>query len=158
MGVERRVAVRTEDAQVLEAVVVPHAVDVIEHERHPGALPHLALAADLATRLLEALREQASFESHSGIGRVLDEHLGERRGLAQGWSKVPPRIEVIRGDAPQSDVLLQGRVVPAGRPQPEPDKCIRIREGCRDGRSRLLFAIPHPSRHDRTLFDHRTES
>jgi hypothetical protein len=46
--VERRGAVGTDDPQVLEAIVVRHAVDVVKHERHVAAAPQLTLAAQLA--------------------------------------------------------------------------------------------------------------
>src|SRR6185436_7209341 len=46
--VEGGVAVRTHDPQVLEAMVVVRAVDVVEHERHATPAPHLSLAAALA--------------------------------------------------------------------------------------------------------------
>jgi hypothetical protein len=55
MCVERRRAVRAHDPKVREPVVIPHAVDVIEDQRHALAMPNLALPAELARSLFEAL-------------------------------------------------------------------------------------------------------
>jgi hypothetical protein len=48
------IAVGAQDAQVLQAVVVPDAVDVIEDQGEAAAAPELALAAHLAAGGLEA--------------------------------------------------------------------------------------------------------
>jgi hypothetical protein len=53
--VQRRGAVRAHDPEILEAVVVPDAVDVVEDQRHAGAAPRLVLTAELADRRLDAL-------------------------------------------------------------------------------------------------------
>jgi hypothetical protein len=55
VGVEGRGAVRANDAEVLEAVVVTYPVDVVEDQRHMPAAPSLRLAAKLAFSLLDAL-------------------------------------------------------------------------------------------------------
>lgn len=47
MSLERGGAVRADDPQVLEAVVIRYSIDVIEHKRHPLTLPDLILAAHL---------------------------------------------------------------------------------------------------------------
>jgi hypothetical protein len=49
---------------------------VVQDESHSGASPQLALAAHLAPRLLEALREQATFEMPPWIRRLFDEDVG----------------------------------------------------------------------------------
>jgi hypothetical protein len=45
MGVEGRRTVRTDDPQVLEAVVPAVAIDVVENQRDKPAVPEFALAA-----------------------------------------------------------------------------------------------------------------
>jgi hypothetical protein len=50
--VKRRIAVGTQETQVLEAMVVVNAVDVIENQGHPLASPELALTAHLTFRAL----------------------------------------------------------------------------------------------------------
>jgi hypothetical protein len=54
--VERGGAVGTDDAEVLEAVVVADPVDVIEDQRHAAVTPQLPLTAQLTDRLLETGR------------------------------------------------------------------------------------------------------
>jgi hypothetical protein len=54
MRIEGRGAVGADDAQILESVVVGHAVDVVEDHAHDLSAPHLALSAKLTDRLLEA--------------------------------------------------------------------------------------------------------
>jgi len=53
MRVERRCAIRADDPEVLQPVVVRHAVDVIQNERQRAPAPGVSLAAQLALRLLE---------------------------------------------------------------------------------------------------------
>src|SRR5919206_1789870 len=77
--VERRIAVRAHDAQVLDPVVVVHAVDVIEDQRHPPPVPDLALPAELTSALLEPGREQALLQLPAVGPRALDQELCERR-------------------------------------------------------------------------------
>jgi hypothetical protein len=43
-------AVRADDPEVVEAIVVTDAVDVIEDQRQAASAPHLTLAAQLALR------------------------------------------------------------------------------------------------------------
>jgi hypothetical protein len=48
VSVERGGAVRADDLQVLQPVVVADPVDVVDDQRHQPATPLLALAAELA--------------------------------------------------------------------------------------------------------------
>jgi len=57
-------AVGAEQSQVLEPVVAPVAVDVVELERDRRAAP-LVLQATLTLRLLEPSRDQPSFLTRS---------------------------------------------------------------------------------------------
>jgi hypothetical protein len=52
MCVESRGTIRADDAQILNAIVVSHAVDVIEYQRHPATVPDLILAANLTLTYL----------------------------------------------------------------------------------------------------------
>jgi hypothetical protein len=56
MGVQGCRAVRTNHLQVLQAVVVGDAVDVVEDHGHASAPPKLALTAQFTDRLLETRR------------------------------------------------------------------------------------------------------
>jgi hypothetical protein len=89
VGVERGVAVGADDAQVLEPVVGCVPVDVIEDQRHPPAVPDLALAAEFADRRLQA--------------RLVR----------------PVRIEVVCLDRPELGVATDRRVLAAGRAHPK---------------------------------------
>ena len=68
--VERRGTVRADDSEVLEPVVVGHAVDVVEDQRHPPAAPFLALPAELAPPLLEAVVVEALLEMTAAVRRA----------------------------------------------------------------------------------------
>jgi hypothetical protein len=60
MSVQGRGAVRADDLQVLQTVVVADAADVIEDERHSSAVPLLTLSAELVPPL--GLAERAGIE------------------------------------------------------------------------------------------------
>jgi hypothetical protein len=112
MGLECRRAVRADDPQVLEPVVVENAVDVVEDHRHRLPSPELALPAKLAPRLLDPLREQASLQMSTLVRRMRDEEFGERpRWPVQRLASDGVLIEVVGRYPPKSDVLLDRPVV-----------------------------------------------
>jgi hypothetical protein len=78
MRVERGVAVRADDPEVLEPVVVVHAVHVVEDQGHAAPAPRLALAAQLAAAVLDPLREEALLEAPARIRGAFDQRLGQR--------------------------------------------------------------------------------
>jgi hypothetical protein len=75
VGVERRGAVGAHDAQVFDAVVIGHPVDVVEDQAHPPAPPELTLSAQLADGLLEPGLVEALLEVIASEARMLDEDL-----------------------------------------------------------------------------------
>src|SRR5437763_8417233 len=98
MRVESRGAIRADDLQVLEPVVRRDAVDVVEDQRHAAAPPVLALAAQLATPLLQAGVVEPLLQLPAAVAGVLDEHLLE-------WDRAEPptrahmyrrHVEVVR--------------------------------------------------------------
>jgi len=106
MGIQRRRAVRADDAQVLEPVVVAYPVHVIEDQCHPTPAPKLALSTYLASSVLEALSKQPPLEVTSAVGRALDEDLvkwASDRPDAQRSDGIG--IEMIGGDLPDADPL-----------------------------------------------------
>jgi hypothetical protein len=114
MRVKRRGAVRADDAEVLEPIVIRHAVDVVEDQSHRLPAPHLVLAAELASRLLDPLREQPALQMPAVIRRVLHEELGE--GRRQPMKRLAPDrvlIEMFSADTPERGVLLDRPVVAA---------------------------------------------
>jgi hypothetical protein len=52
VGLKRGCAIRTYDPQIVDPVVVVHAVDVVENEGHPATVPELALTAQFAPAVL----------------------------------------------------------------------------------------------------------
>jgi hypothetical protein len=89
MRIERGCAVRAHDLQVLEPVVIGHAVDVVKDQRHAAALPFLALAAQLARPCLEPGVVEPLLEVLPLIGGAGHEHVSQwdpfamaRRGRA----------------------------------------------------------------------------
>ena len=147
--VERRVAVRAEDPQVLEPMVVAHAIDVVEHEAHPMALPQLALTTELADRMLEPRSEQPPLQMSATEGRPRDQDLFERSvGLRP---RAGVRVEVGRGDVPDGGILAQDQVRAAGVTHAEAPKRFGPRHRGRDGLASCFLGVSRASWHDRTL-------
>jgi hypothetical protein len=112
--VKRRGTVRADDAEVLEAIVIRHTVDVVEDQGHRLPAPHLVLAAELASCLLDPLREQPALQMTAMIRRALHEELGERR--RRPVERLAPDrvlIEMFSADIPERGVLLDRPVVSA---------------------------------------------
>jgi hypothetical protein len=81
MRIECRCAVWADDAEVLQAVVVADAVDMVEYQGHAVASPDLVLAAQFAHAGLDTFAEQALLQMAPAVGRVLDEDLPQRACL-----------------------------------------------------------------------------
>jgi hypothetical protein len=82
MSVERGSAVRTDDPEVLETVVVRNAVDVVENQRHSPTAPRLVLTAKLADRPFNAGLVEAKLERVALIRRARNEDRCEGLHLA----------------------------------------------------------------------------
>jgi hypothetical protein len=141
--VQRSCAVRAHDPEVLEPVVGRDSVDVIEDQSHSKTTPEFALAAQLASALLDACRVEPALQAATGIGRSLDQDLLERRDLppSERLSLHEPGIEVIDRYPPQLDVLLEREVVPPGRSHAKPAEGFGIREGLGYRASRVSFRV-----------------
>jgi hypothetical protein len=99
MGVEGGGAVRADDAEVLQPVVVAPAVDVIEDETHRVTAPELSLAAQLAPARFQAVRPEALLERAARVRRPGDEDLLERPSSRSRYLGAPGiRVEMIRRD------------------------------------------------------------
>jgi hypothetical protein len=116
---QRRGAVRADDAEILQPVVVGDPVHVVENQRHSPAAPVLALAAELARSLLETRCVEPVLQVATRVRRALDQDFPERYGLAaakrvQGG---PARIEVDTGIRHTSSTyrLIVRWLPPAGR-------------------------------------------
>src|SRR3954447_5061406 len=97
-------------AEVLQTVISPVTVDVVEDQGHPPAMPQLVLPTQLALPLLDAFLEQALLEVTAAERGVLDQDFLE--GLAapvprEGLTLHSSWIEVIRRDGPPLCVLLE---------------------------------------------------
>jgi hypothetical protein len=110
------VAVRANDSQVLQPVVVWNPVYVVEDQGHPTAPPFLTLAAELATPVLETSGEDPSLQLSSVVAAVLDENLfqGSGRTALEGLSDDRRSVEMGCVDTPQQGVLLKRPPVAAG--------------------------------------------
>jgi len=62
VSVETRGAVRADDAEILEPVVVTDAVDVVEDHGDSCPAPNLAMAAQFANRLPEPILIEAPLQ------------------------------------------------------------------------------------------------
>ena len=123
--VEGRRTVRTDDPQVLEPVVVSHSVDVVEDHRHGAAPPHLALAAQLAARLLQSLLVKPPLQIAAGVGRVLDQDLLQRsRLVSEVRSMTPRRDRSDRWRSPTvSAYFFRVARIATGRAIAQPTQC-----------------------------------
>jgi hypothetical protein len=122
---------------------------VVEDERKRPTAPHVALPADLAQRLFDALTEETALEMASVVGRPFDQQLAQwsRRAIE---ALAPDRIgiEVARVDPPAGDVLLDRGVVSAGRTEPQTAQHVADRSRGSDNFTQLRFAVHNPSRHE----------
>jgi hypothetical protein len=111
VSIERRGAVRADDPQVLKPMVVVHAIDVVKDHAHHLAPPNLALAAELANRLLQASLIQALFEVLARERAILDQDLFKWFPLTTApAANGRIGIEVIGSDAPELRVLPQNQM------------------------------------------------
>jgi hypothetical protein len=123
MGAKGRCAVRTEDAQVLEPVVVADAVDVVEDQGQLCAAPDFALSAELASSILQPFLVQALLEIGAAVRGVLDEDVFEGQFLSTPEAPVTGmRVEVVDRDSPDRNPLPQHPPRPAGGTEAEPAK------------------------------------
>jgi hypothetical protein len=91
-----RGAVRAEDPQVLETVVVMDPVDVIEDHRDALPAPGFILSAELTSWPLEPSVVQALFEMAPGVARTLDQDPLKRNSPSSRSLRANRvRIEVI---------------------------------------------------------------
>jgi hypothetical protein len=99
---ERRSAVGANDPQVLKAVVVRHAVDVVEDQRHTLAVPLLALTAELTLPRLQPGLIKAILQLRSLVSGVLDQNLCQwlRSVSLEAFGLRLGCIEVVGGNAP----------------------------------------------------------
>jgi hypothetical protein len=140
---ERRGAVRTDDAKVLEPVVAPLAVDVVQDEGDALAAPELALATHLAPPLLQAECVEPPFDHPAGVLRVTHEHLLDRQlTVLEAAAPCPVGIEVVRRDLP--DLVRpppEYGVVAAGVADTQPSEGLTPVRGRRDRLARVSLGV-----------------
>ena len=142
VGVERGRAVRAQDPQVLQAVVVADAVDVVEDQAHRPSTPQLALAADLTARRLQPLAVETVLQMVAAVRRALDHDLFERpRPTPQARALRGARIEMVGLDGPPIDPDAKGAPVAAGRAEPEAPQGLGVAQRRANGSSSLLFGV-----------------
>jgi hypothetical protein len=119
MGIEGRCAIRTDDSQVLESVVVRHPIDVVQDQRHGATTPIFVLATHLAAALFQTLCEESSLEIGAGITGITDQDLGKRDRI---WSRnsVLSTVKVLGRDLPNFiHPPAKNSVVPTSRAHPK---------------------------------------
>jgi hypothetical protein len=143
VSVETRVAVRTHDAEVLQAIVVVDAVDVIKHQGNVPPVPLLSLLAELTRPLLETFVVEPPFEVRSVVGRSGGHHLRQRDAMTNGrrGSPRPIGVEVLGGYVVPGNQRLERPKVSSRRAEPERSERIRETAGIGDGGSHLGFGV-----------------
>jgi hypothetical protein len=68
MGVKGRGAVRTDDTEIFETIVVSQPVDVIEDQRHSSTHPDFVLTTHLAPPSLKPVLEQPRLKMSTRVG------------------------------------------------------------------------------------------
>lgn len=66
--VERRSAIRAQDAQVLEPMIIGNSVDVVKNQRELASIPVLTLAARFTSPSLETFVEETPLDMRASIG------------------------------------------------------------------------------------------
>lgn len=144
MRLERCRAVGANDPQIPGSVVVSNAICVIEDQAHLAPIPDLALAAQLAGPLLQALREEAPLEVMPRVRRTLDQDLRQRLSL----SRIPGGgvwVEVIGRDSPCSRSFLERCRIAARRAVAETAQGLRPGARPRDRAASLVFRVSNAS-------------
>ena len=118
MRVERRRAVRADDPEVLEPVVVGDAVDVVEDQRHPPPVPLLALPAELARARLEPVVVEPLLELPALVRRAARRG-SPRAAIGARAARRRRADEVVGRDVPLVEPAAQQPVIAAGGAQPE---------------------------------------
>ena len=140
--VERGGAVRAHDSQVLEAVVASVAVDVVEDQGHPAASPKLALATQLAPRLLQPFLIQAFLQMPAIECRVLDHDRFERSPSRRPWTALRRvGVEMVSGDSPPRGPLSERRCATAAGAHAHPAHRFRVRHRSLDGSPCLQHGV-----------------
>jgi glycine/D-amino acid oxidase-like deaminating enzyme len=145
--IERRGAVRTHDAQVLESIVVGHTIGVIENQRHFATAPSFVLAAQLARPDLQALLEQAILEVRPRVGRALDQDPAQSDRLtSKRLCASTVRIKMIDGYLPDLlDILAQRSMVATRWAHSKPPQRIRVTSRGGDCRPGFLLRVSRSS-------------
>lgn len=142
VGVERRVAVRADDAEIFQAVVVSDPIDVIKDERHPSPVPYLALPAELAGTLLDAFLVEPALQDAARRPRALGQQ--GFHGATLGFHRSRPRgvrVEVIRRQLPPRGPLLEHRRRASSRAAIEAAQCLSPRQGGGDCGRGLISGV-----------------
>src|SRR4051812_19358567 len=104
MSVERRRAVRADNPQVREPVVVRHSVHVVEDQRHATSAPFLALTAKLAAALFDALLVQSLLEVAAVKRPTVGHDLGRER---TGPPRYDAALKVVGRDTPLREMAAR---------------------------------------------------
>ena len=141
MCVERGGAVGTDDPQVLQSVVVAHAVGVIEDEPHRLAMPQLALTAQLADGTLDTGFIQPGLEVAARVRGATDEDLSQRLALRGACVTSVSGVEMLSPDVPAQEPFLEERSIASCGAEPQQAQGLRVGERLRYRVARLGFRV-----------------
>jgi hypothetical protein len=120
MRIERRSAVRADDPEVFQPVIVSLAVDVVKNQAEGPAEPELTLTAQLAMPRLKPVRPEASLQRSAGVGRTTDQDLVKRTNTRTRCFRIAGvGIEVIGDDPPAVGPQTQRPPVTTGGTEAE---------------------------------------
>lgn len=150
MSLERGRAVRAEDPEVLDPVVIADAIDVVEDQSHRPAAPLRALATVLADRGLETGVVKAPLQVTSREGRPLDEDRVQRNRLSEPTEGSPgARPKMVGSQTPAGRVLLEHSIRATRLAHPESRQDIGPAPSDRDGVGGFLSGVARTG-HTRT--------
>ncbi|MDX2093422.1 MAG: hypothetical protein SFX73_36600 [Kofleriaceae bacterium] len=119
----QRMAVRTQNAQVLETIVVMLAINVIELDGHTSIGRLLGPATQLACALFKPCADQALSQIARRRPPVSHQNLGERTSPRWAPATVPSLArEVRRVDVEPRDLACDVLIVAASSDEPERTK------------------------------------
>lgn len=141
--IEGRGAVRADHPQVLEPVVVPDSVDVVQDQCHAAPPPVLVLTAELADRLDEPGCEQPRLQIASRVARVLNKDAFERSRAGEISIPRAAGVEVIGRDLPDPvHPAPEDAMVASVGIDSEPPKRLGVRVRGGDGFLGVLSGVP----------------
>ena len=143
MRVESGGAVRADDAQVLDPVVVAHTVNVVEDEADRAPVPVFVLPTELAAPLLEPGRVEPPLQTAPAVCRANHQHLVERDPSTDAaFARGGIGIEVIDRDPELGHPPLQCPPIATRRAIAQPAERFGPRQRSLHRSFKLIVGVP----------------